>query len=434
MPLIKGDIMAREDIIVLSKKEMSRVKIIHAVLERQLTQVEAGKFLELSDRQVRRITVRVNKEGDKGICHKGRGKLSNRGIAEEIKNRILHLYRDRYAGFGPTLAAEKLEEIDKIRVSDETLRLWLKETGTPYKTRKKRPHRQWRQRREHLGELVQMDGSHHDWFEGRGPECVLMGYVDDATGEVFGRFYDYEGTMPAMDSFKRYIECYGIPMSIYLDKHTTYKSTAKLTIEDELNGRERQMSQFERSMDELGVKVIHANSPQAKGRIERLFGTFQDRVLKEMRLSGIKNIDEANSFLETYLVLYNKKFRVLPTKATDLHRPFSDKRSLDQILCIRDGRALRNDNTIGYNGKLYQIEDNIKAAKVMVEERTDGSMYITYKDKDLRYKEIITRAVRGVEPPKPKIRIERKVKPSPDHPWYKSKIYKKGKREIETVP
>jgi len=137
-----------------------------------------------------------------------------------------------------------------------------------------------------------------------------MGYVDDATGEVFGRFYEFEGTIPAMDSFKRYIGRYGLPMSLYLDKHTTYKSTAKPTIEDELNGRKRQMSQFERSMGELGVKVIHANSPQAKGRIERLFGTFQDRVIKEMRLDRIKSIDEANRFLETYLPAYNKRFRV----------------------------------------------------------------------------------------------------------------------------
>lgn len=426
--------MAREDIIMLSSKEMRRVKIINEVLDKHMTQVAAGEFLSLSDRQVRRIACRVKDEGDKGICHRGRGKQSNRSIGDEIKSRIISLYRDRYAGFGPTLAAEKLEELDKIEVSDETLRLWLKETGTPYKTRKKRPHRQWRQRREHFGELVQMDGSHHDWFEGRGPECVLMGYVDDATGEVFGRFYGYEGTIPAMDSFKRYIERYGIPLSIYLDKHTTYKSTAKLTVEDELNGRERQMSQFERSMDELGVKVIHANSPQAKGRIERLFGTFQDRVLKEMRLSGIKSIDEANSFLETYLPSFNKKFRVRPTKATDLHRPFSGKRSLDQILCIRDERALRNDNTIGHNGKLYQIEDDVRAEKVMVEERTDGSMYITYKDKPLRYKEITTRSVREGEPSEPKIRIARKIKPSKDHPWRKYKSCNKGKGAIQPVP
>lgn len=424
--------MAREDIIMLSSKEIRRVKIINEVLDKQMTQVEAGEFLSLSDRQVRRIACRVKDEGDKGICHRGRGKQSNCSIGDEIKSRIISLYRDRYAGFGPTLAAEKLEEIDKIKISDETLRLWLKESGIEYKTRKKRPHRQWRQRREHFGELVQMDGSHHDWFEGRGPKCVLMGYVDDATGEVFGRFYEYEGTIPAMDSFKRYIELYGIPMSIYLDKHTTYKSTAKLTIEDELKGLKRQMSQFERGMDELGVKVIHANSPQAKGRIERLFGTFQDRVLKEMRLSGIKSIDEANRFLETYLPSYNKRFRVLPTKATNFHRPFSGNRSLDQILCIRDERVLRNDHTIGHKGKLYQIEDDIKAEKVMFEERTDGSMYITYKDKPLRYKEITTRAVRVVEPPEPKIQIKRKIKPSKDHPWYNSNNNKKGKGEIQT--
>lgn len=426
--------MAREDIIMLSSKEMRRVKIINEVLERHVTQVEAGEILELSERQVRRIACRVKNEGDEGICHKGRGKQSSRAISEEIKDRILKLYKDRYAGFGPTLASEKLEEIEKIKVSDETLRLWLQEAGIEYKTRKKRSHRQWRQRREHFGELVQMDGSHHDWFEGRGPKCVLMGYVDDATGEVFARFYEYEGTIPAMDSFKRYIKRYGIPMSIYLDKHTTYKSTAKLTLEDELNGRERQMSQFERSMDELGVNVIHANSPQAKGRIERLFRTFQDRVLKEMRLAGIKSIDEANSFLETYLPSFNKKFRVLPTKATDLHRQFSGKRSLDQILCIRDGRVLRNDNTIGHNGKLYQIEDDIRAEKVMVEERTDGSMYITYNDKPLRYKEITTRSVREVEPSEPKIRIERKIKPSKDHPWRKYKSCNKGKGAIQPVP
>jgi len=307
--------MAREDIIMLSSKEMRRVKIINEVLDKHMTQVAAGEFLSLSDRQVRRIAVRVKDEGDKGLCHKGRGKQSNRSIGDEIKDRIMDLYRNKYAGFGPTLAAEKLEEIDKIKVSDETLRLWFQESGIEYKTRKKRPHRQWRQRREHFGEFVQMDGSHHDWFEGRGPKCVLMGYVDDATGEVYGRFYEYEGTIPAMDSFKRYIELYGIPMSIYLDKHTTYKSTAKLTIEDELKGCKRQMSQFERSMDELGVEVIHANSPQAKGRIERLFGTFQDRVLKEMRLSGIKSIDEANSFPGDLLTFIQQEIQGTPDQS-----------------------------------------------------------------------------------------------------------------------
>ncbi len=426
--------MAREDIIMLDVEELRRLKVIHVVLGKKMNQVEAGDLLGLTDRQVRRIAGRVKQEGDKGICHRARGKRSNRSIAEEIRNRIITLYRDRYAGFGPTLAAEKLEEIDEIKISDETLRLWLKESGIPYKKRKRKPHRQWRERRGHPGEMVQMDGSHHDWFEGRGPECVFMGYIDDATGEVFGRFYEYDGTIPAMDSFRRYIELYGLPMSLYMDKHTTYKSTAKPTIEDELSGHKRQVSQFERSLGELSVQAIHANSPQAKGRIERLFGTIQDRVIKEMRLAGIKSIDEANRFLETYLPVYNKKFRVPPANSTDLHRPFSDKRSLDQILSIKDGRVLRNDHTIAYNGKLYQIEDEIKADRVMVEERTDGSMYITYKDKDLKYKEIARRAVRVVEPPKPKMQVQRRRKPSPDHPWNKSKMHKKGRKEVQTVP
>ena len=426
--------MAREDIIMLSRKEMSRVKIIQEVLGKKVTQVEAGEFLGLSDRQVRRIVGRVKRDGDKGFCHRGRGKQSNCSIAEEIRSRVIMLYRDRYAGFGSTLAVEKLEEIDGIKISDETLRLWLRESGILYRTRKKRPHRQWRERRRHFGELVQMDGSHHDWFEGRGPKCVLMGYIDDASGNVFGCFYEYEGSIPAMDSIKRYAEIYGVPSSLYLDRHTTYKSTAKPTIEDELNGSKYHMSQFERAMGELGVRLIHAHSPQAKGRIERLFGTLQDRLVKEMRLEGIKSIDEANVFLETYLPVYNKKFRVSPASSADLHRPLSKIRGVEHILCVKDERVLRNDHTVTYNGKLYQIEDDIKAEKVIVEERTDGLLYITYKDKDLRYKEITSRAVRVVELPKPKVRIQRRRKPSPDHPWHKPKINNHRKREIKTVP
>jgi len=176
-----------------------------------------------------------------------------------------------------------------------------------------------------------MDGSHHDWFEGRGAGCVFMGYIDDARGEVFGRFYPYEGTIPAMDSFKRYIKKNGLPMSVYLDKHTTYKSTAKPTIQDELNNTQP-LSEFERALKELGVEVIHANSPQAKGRIERLFGTLQDRVVKEMRLRGIRTIEEANCFLEEYLPLYNSRFAVCPKGKDNLHRPVGRGLELDGIL------------------------------------------------------------------------------------------------------
>jgi hypothetical protein len=245
--------------------------------------------------------------------------------------------------------------------------------------------------------MVQMDGSHHDWFEGRGPRCVLMGYMDDATGTAFGRFYDYEGTIPAMNSFRRYIKRYGIPLSVYLDKHTTYKSTAKASIEEELEGIEP-LSEFERALRELGVEVIHAHSPQAKGRIEQFFGTLQDRLVKEMRLRGIQTMEEANRFLDQYLPLYNRRFAVSPGGKDNLHREIPRGLNLDDILCMKTARALRNDFTVTYNHKLYQIEDHIRVSKVMVHERVNGSVVITYKDRPLRFKEIAIRPVKEKEP------------------------------------
>jgi hypothetical protein len=270
--------------------------------------------------------------------------------------------------------------------------------------------------------MVQMDGSHHDWFEGRGDGCVLMGYIDDATGRVFGRFYEYEGTIPAMDSFKRYIQGHGLPLSVYLDKHTTYKSTAKPSIEDELKNA-KPLSEFERALKELGVEVIHANSPQAKGRIERLFGTFQDRLVKEMRLRGIRTIGEANAFLETYLPVYNRRFSVCPKEKGDLHRSLVKGMNLDAILCIKTERALRNDFTVAHNHKLYQIEERTRASKVMVEDRINGSMRIMYQDRSLRYREIMERPVK--QEGRPGVIRSRRVSssPAPDHPWrrgYKS--------------
>lgn len=292
--------MAGKDIIMLSQRELKRLHIIHKVLDEKLSQVEAGRILLLSDRQIRRTVKSVREEGDKGIRHGLRGKASSRRLPKKVKEKVIRLYRERYKGFGPTLASEKLLEIEGIKMSDETLRNWLIESGDWERVRKVREHRQWRERKHCIGEMVQMDGSHHDWFEGRGDECVLMGYIDDATGNVFAMFYEYEGTIPAMDSFKRYIEKYGIPASLYLDRHTTYKSTAKPTIEDELNNREP-ASEFGRALKELVVEMIYAYSPQAKGRIERLFNTFQDRVIKEMRLKGIASIEDGNKFLEEYL-------------------------------------------------------------------------------------------------------------------------------------
>src|SRR3972149_9738859 len=379
--------MVRKDIFRMTQKELNRVSIINNVLKKVVTQKDAACDLDLSDRQIRRVVKRVRKEGGKGILHKSRGKPSPKAIPEAVKAKVLSLYEKRYNGFGPTFATDKLFEIDRLSLSRETLRKWLIKGGISYKRRKHRPHKQWRARKQHYGEMVQIDGSQHDWLEGRGPKLVLMGYIDDATGNAFARFYPYEGTIPAMDSFKRYIKAYGIPVSVYLDKHTTYKSNAKPTVEDALINR-KPLSEFERGLGELGVRVIHANSPQAKGRIERLFGTLQDRLVKELRLKGVNTIEDANRRLQCYLPIYNKRFSVKAAMTADLHRYIPEDMDLDRVLCIKAKRVLRNDFTIAYNGKLYQIEDNVRARDVIVEERIDGSMLITHKERFLRYKEI----------------------------------------------
>lgn len=365
--------MAGKDIVGMTQEELKRLHIIHKVLDKGITQAEAAELVGVCLRQIQRIVRTVREEGDKGITHKSRGKLSNRALPDKIKYKALKLCRERYHDFGPTLASEKLFERDKIKLNDETLRLWFIEERIAYKTRKKRPHRQWRPRKPCFGEMVQMDGSHHDWFEGRGEPCVLMGYIDDATSTPFARFYPYEGTLPAMDSFKHYIEKYGIPVSLYLDKHSTYKVAQKRSIEDDLNNTDP-LSQFARAVKELGTNLIHADSPQAKGRIERVFGTFQDRLIKEMRLEDINSIEEGNRFLKEYLPVYAKRFGVRPAKDINLHRPLPKAISLDKILCKKTERALGNDFTVTHDKKFYQIEDNIRAQKVIVEEKTDCSM------------------------------------------------------------
>jgi len=261
----------------------------------------------------------------------------------------------------------------------------------------------------HRGEMVQIDGSHHDWFEGRGPKCVLMCYIDDATGEVFGRFYEYEGTKPAMDSFMRYAERNGLPLSVYLDRHRTYKSP-----KEDLEGDEEYMSQFERAMAELQVKVIHAYSPQAKGRVERLFGTFQDRVVKEMRLKRISCIEEANIFLEAYIPSFNSRFAVEPEEKADVHRTTTGL-DLKGILSIKTERKLNNDCTIAYDSKFYQIEEKIKAAKVIVQERLDGTMVITHNGSALKYTQLPQRPQKQKKLHIPKSRARHK--PPADHPW-----------------
>jgi hypothetical protein len=423
--------MAREDMLKMSVKELPRVHIVQQVLEKKLKEVEAARLLGLTDRQIRRILKRVDKEGARGIIHRSRGKPSNRCIDQKIKKRVLKLYTSKYSDFGPTLATEKLGEIDGVYISTETLRGWLMQAGYWQRKRRRRTYRRWRQRKAHCGEMLQIDGSHHDWLEGRGPECVLMGYIDDATNRVFGGFYEYEGSIPALDSFKGYIQRYGIPLSVYLDKHSTYKSTAKPSIEEQLNDR-KPMSQFQRALSELGVQVIHAHSPQAKGRIERLFGVFQDRLIKEMRIAQIKTLPQANGFLEKYLRIYNKRFSVQPAQAADLHRPPPCSKDLDQILCVKNHRTVRNDSTIAYKGKLYQIQQTTGRKKLIVQDRLDGSMWIMDGDKSLAYQEITSRPIKARETAAKAFTLKKAYKPSMSHPWKRMGYYFQKEKTEQT--
>jgi transposase len=409
--------MVEEDTVRMSVQELKRVHVIRQAMSKALRQREAGEILGLTARQVRRLIQRVRAEGDAGLVHRGRGKPSNRRIPEKVKAKVLTLYAQRYGDFGPTLAAEKLVERHGLTLSAETLRQWLQVRGIAHFIRRKRPHRAWRARKAHVGELVQLDGSHHDWFEGRGPRCVLMAYIDDASSRVFARFYEYEGTIPAMDSFRRYVTHYGLPLALYTDQHTTYKSPAAPTVAEQLAGR-RPHSQFERSLAELGVTVIHAHSPQAKGRVERLFKTLQDRLVKDLRLAGIATIEAANQFVEAWRPGYNRRFAVPPAQAADLHRPRPASRDLDRSLCLKTTRVVRRDWTVAHHGQLFQIETPIHTHAVRVEDHLDGTMRITHRGQPLRYHAITARPVR-VMVPTPPAAPQRPVKPKPTHPWHR---------------
>lgn len=409
--------MKAEEVLKVTNGELRKLKVIEQVIEKKIKQKKAAKLLGLSVRQIIRLAKKIRREGAKGIIHRLRGKASNRKHEEKFKKRVLELCRKKYEDFGPTLAQEKLEEINKVVVNRETLRQWMLKEGLWETSKKGHKHRQWRQRRGCFGELVQADGSHHDWLEGRGPWLVLMGYIDDATGKVFAWFYDYEGTIPVMESFYRYVKRYGLPLGLYMDKHGAYQSSKGPSLEEQLKGKEKALTQFGRALEELGVELIPAHSPQAKGRIERLFKTFQDRLVKEMRLADIKTKEEANQFLQTYLPKYNQRFAVKAREEANLHRSALRDQELRRILSIQEKRVVRNDGTIRYGTKLYQILDAAKSLReVVVQERIDGKIYIVDKSKDLAYREL-------KEPPKqmkPKKKARKSSKlsrPPMNHPF-----------------
>jgi len=415
-----------EDIITMTRRELARYQVIQRSLRREITQAKASELLELSERHIRRLVKRVRLKGMRALVHGNRGQPSPRKMKAELVERIALIIGEQYPDFAPLHATEKLWERHKVRVSREKVRQIMMERGIWKRRRRSKETHVWRERKPHCGEMVQLDGSHHSWLEKRGPRLVLMGYVDDASNRFFGRFYDHEGIYPAMDSLRRYIERYGLPQSIYLDKHSTYKTTREPDT-DELLRDEQAQTQFERAAVELGIKLIHANSPQAKGRIERTFGTLQERLVKEMRLGGVATCTEANRFLDRYLRTHNRRFMKVPLRPQDLHRPVPKSLNLDDIFCLQGIRTINNGYIIKWTSRTFVLTRpslTLRRQKVVVREWFDGRLSIRFKGKELEYKEV------DMVRPKPKVRVfamkirrkRPKYIPPPTHPWKRGPI------------
>lgn len=415
--------MAKE-VITMSKKEIDRLRIFHRVMDKQLTQVYGAALLGITDRQVRNLLCKIRRDGDKGIVHGNRGRRAPNKMPEDDEERIGRLIERKYPDFGPTLASEKLSELDGIKVGREKLRQIMIVRGL-WKVRRKRDRdiHPWRARKHCLGEMVQFDGSHHMWLENRGPKMVFMGYIDDATNHIFGRFYEYEGLYPALDSLTHYIKRYGLPRCIYLDKFKAYKATRKPNHYEQLRG-EPAMTQYQRALKEVGIKLIHAGSPQAKGRVERLFGTLQDRLVKEMRLAQIKTIKGANEFLEHYLPRFNKRFSKKALIEEDLHKPLPKGKDLREIFCLKDIRTINDGFIVQWKNRKLLIDNPsiaIRRRKVEVREHFDGIVTLKFRGRYLAFHEVIepklVKAELQRKPENGNGKKRRKYIPPPDHPW-----------------
>lgn len=330
--------------------DLDRISVIQRLKDRLLTQVEAGSQLGLSERQVRRL-VRRSQSGFDALAPRHRG--GNRLIAESIKHRALSLIKEKYVDFGPTFAAEKLEECEGIKVSRETLRCWMMAAGLWKGRKRKRAQiHQSRERRPCLGELVQIDGSPHDWFEGRGPKCCLLVFIDDATGQIEMLYFcKSETTLAYMDAIGEHIRLRGRPLAYYSDKHSIFKTTREQSVDGLI-----QPTHLHRALTELKIELICAHSPQAKGRVERANQTLQDRLIKEMRLKGISTLEQANAYAPKFIAAFNKKFGVIPESAQTAYRPVhQDAATVDRILSVQLTRKLSKNLEFSLHGCLYQI-------------------------------------------------------------------------------
>jgi len=422
--------------IALSQRERDRLKVLHEVQQKHLTQIAAATRLKVTDRQVRRMLGRIREHGDSALVHGLRGRPSNRKLAARFEEKVLTRVGQRYADFGPTLAAEHLAK-DGFPVSRETLRTWMTKAAFwhPRCQRVKKIH-VWRERRASFGELVMQDSSPFRWLEDRGPACQLIAVIDDATSRMHARFTEHDSTEENLRTFGGWVGRYGRPLAHYTDKNSIFREAGPQPLPEQLRG-DPLRTQFGRALHELGIEWIAAHSPQAKGRIERLFETLQDRLVKEMRLPGIDSIEAANHFLEMrFLPEWEQRFTVTPRNARNAHRRLGREQHLEEILSVRVARRVAQDHTVSWEGKRWGVlrEDvcaGLRGAAVEIERRLDGSYWLCYRGRYLHLRSCPEPARTSAspsglrppglaeQPPRPKNKITPKYHVPANHPWRK---------------
>lgn len=416
------------ELITMTQKEAKRYEVIKDLIAKKINGTDASKQLGLSVRQVKRIKAKVLKNKIKGVIHGNRNRESNRQIDKKTVKKAKKILNEKYSDFNPLLAQEHLRDDDGIEASKETIRQWLIDEGL-WRSKKKSAIKKhaWRERKDNYGEMQQFDGSYHDWFEGRnieevGEEQCLLLSVDDAKGTITGAKFDYnEGVEAVFGFWKEYFEEPGLPISIYLDKFSTYKVNHKNAVDNK-----DLMTQFERAMRQFNVRVIHANSPQAKGRVEKMNATLQRRLVKEMRLANINTIAEANKFLkEKFIPKFNAQFGVAPKRKKDLHRKLNTKQKneINKILSIQSGRTVNNDYTVRFKNNYYQLKEVqvttvYKKDKVTIEEHLSGEVKIAIRNKYLDYFKLPEKPKKEIEIKLPAL-VKTKTKwiPPANHPW-----------------
>ena len=422
--------------IALSQRERDRLKVLHEIRQKHLTQVAGATRLNISDRQVRRMLLRLRERGDRSLVHGLRGRPSNRKLPARLEQKILARLQQRYADFGPTLAAEHLAQ-EGFSVSRETLRKWMTKAALwrPRSQRVKAVH-VWRERRASFGELVMQDSSPFRWLEERGPACQLIALIDDATSRIWGRFTEHDTTEENLRTFGGWVQRYGRPLAHYTDKASIFRKAGPQPLPEQLRG-DPLRTQFGRALHELGIEWIAAHSPQAKGRIERLFETLQDRLVKEMRLAGIDSILGANHFLETrFLPEWEQRFTVTPRNARNAHRRLGQEQHLEEILSVRVARRVAEDHTVSWDGNRWgvlreEVCAGLRGAAVEIERRLDGSHWLRYRGRYLHLRPCPepvrpSASPSGLRPPglaeqtpKPQNKIKPKYHVPANHPWRK---------------